>query len=75
MTVPAPSRNPSGRVGARHGHRYLERLHAAGDDRVDDRAELARITQPDDGNDAELFDSFDRLLSIKQHLGHRIVPS
>ena len=41
---------------ARHGHRHLERAHAAFHQRVDDRAQLRRILQADHRHDAERFD-------------------
>ena len=64
VTVPAPSRNPAGRVRAiaesdrwrRDGHRHLERAHAALGNSVGDRPQLRRILHPDHGDDAERFD-------------------
>jgi hypothetical protein len=37
---------------ARHRHRHLERAHAAFGDGVDDRPELLRLLDADDGDDA-----------------------
>ena len=67
--VPAPMRKPAGSVGAisldeldgpRHGHRHLERRDAACGQRVDDRAELRPVLQPDHRHNTAIRDLPDR---------------